>query len=66
MIIERMERGIEALLNTVESIPNPEELMVSVSELTDLLAETPTAEANTQPDPLADEAGVGDLGAGDF
>lgn len=65
MLIERMERGIEALLNTVESIPNPEELMVRVGELATATAAGGAGETATGPvDPTADGGLVGDLGAG--
>lgn len=39
LVVERMERGVETLLNTLESIPNPDELLVRVGEMRRLLEE---------------------------
>lgn len=46
LIAQRMERGVEALLNTLDSIPNPEELLVSVSEFRNILG---TIASSAQP-----------------
>ena len=56
LIVDRMERGIEALLQTLDSIPNPEELLVRVGALKDLLSESSQAVA-----PFEEQT---DLGAG--
>jgi len=53
-----MERGLEAVLNTVESIPNPAELLVSVGEFRDQLAAGAGQEDTTDVGTL-----IGDLGA---
>ena len=63
MLIERMERGIEALLNTVESIPNPEELMIRTGELAKML-EVGGSGTGLDTDAAETESIVGDLGAG--
>ena len=57
-LVERMERGLEAVLNTVESIPNPAELLVSVGEFRDQLAAGAGQEDTTDVGTL-----IGDLGA---
>jgi hypothetical protein len=66
MLIERMERGMEALLNTVDSVPNPEELLVKINELTKLLEATEGPPAiPEEPVQEGDSPSlVGDLGAG--
>lgn len=68
LLVERMERGLEALLNTLESIPNPDELMVRVGALQDILERDDTSTiqgALTGDDAGTDEASpFGDLGAG--
>jgi hypothetical protein len=65
LLVERMERGIEAMLNTVESIPGPEELMVRIGELTGMLNESGDLLSPTSTGPNAPEDSlVGDLGAG--
>ena len=65
LLIERMERGIAALLNTVETIANPEELLIRVGEISKMLEES---EAPGVPEDFvgdeADRSLVGDLGAG--
>lgn len=65
MLMERMERGMAALLNTVETIPNPEELLIRVGEISEMLEDS-TAE--TMPSDFvgeeAEDSLIGDLGAG--
>src|SRR6185369_4012749 len=39
LIAERMERGVEALLASLDSIPNPSELLVKTGEFKELLDE---------------------------
>jgi hypothetical protein len=65
LIVERMERGIEALLNTVESIPNPSELLVRIGELQQVLEQSGApALADPGDEETAADSLVGDLGAG--
>jgi len=64
VLIERMERGIEALLNTVESIPNPEELMIRVGELSKMIDAGGAGSGAEEPAPDAATSAIGDLGAG--
>jgi hypothetical protein len=59
-----MERGIEALLNTVESIPNPDELMIRVGELSQMIEAGGAQTVESTPDPTEEDTAVGDLGAG--
>ena len=59
------ERGIEALLNTAESIPNADELLVKVGALAEMLEQK---NEQAVPDDVvgeeAEESLVGDLGGG--
>lgn len=48
LIVERMERGVEALLGTLESIPNPDELLVQVGEMQRLLEESVAVTSSPQ------------------
>jgi len=64
-LVERMERGMSALLNTVETISNPEELLIKVGEISEMM------EQGSDPGLPEDFEGVeaeqsliGDLGAG--
>ena len=65
LLTERMERGMAALLNTVETIPNPEELLVKVGEISKMLEEGDAP--GIADDFLGDDAEeslIGDLGGG--
>lgn len=64
-LVERMERGMESLLNTVNSVPNPDELLIRVGEIKTMLDESTST--NDIPEDSTDtdeESLVGDLGAG--
>jgi hypothetical protein len=64
-LVGRMERGMEALLNTVDSIPNPEELLIRIGEIEDMLRESNVDVLPEDPaSPEAADSLVGDLGAG--
>lgn len=69
LIVERMERGVEALLQTLDSIPNPEELMVHIGSLKDMLSDATDPSTMRSAQFGTAEAGdedeqFGDLGAG--
>jgi hypothetical protein len=65
IVAERMERGVEALLTSINSIPNPAELLVSVTAFTDEIKKA--IETTPTMIPVGPEAGdstTGDLGGG--
>jgi len=68
LIVERMERGVEALLNTLDSIPNPEELMVHMGALKDLLERADDAVVQGSmigdDEDMDEQSAFGDLGGG--
>lgn len=67
MIAERMERGVEALLNTLDTIPNPDELLVSVARMRGMLEEvsaSAAAAATGAPTSGAPSVAGTDLGGG--
>lgn len=65
LLVERMERAMVALLNTVETIPHPDELLIKVGEIRKMLEDGNQAAI---PDDFvgdeADESIIGDLGGG--
>lgn len=65
LLTERMERGMAALLNTVETIPNPEELLIKVGEISEMLEDSdqPAIPEDFE-GPEAEASLIGDLGAG--
>ena len=63
LLVERMERGIEAMLSTVDSIPTAEELMVSIGALKSILTEADEAIDESEGGFAEDTSLVGDLGA---
>jgi hypothetical protein len=65
LLVGRMERGMEALLNTVDAIPNPEELLISVGEIEDMIKAQSGEELTEEPfGEEAEQSLIGDLGAG--
>lgn len=66
LLVERMERGVEALLQTLDSLPEPEELLVKVGMMQKLLEQAVTT--TTTPGPgmatPAQEVAGSDLGGG--
>jgi hypothetical protein len=63
LLMERMERGVEAILNTVDFIPNPDEILVHTGEMRNIFEPT-GAQGAVSGDPNAQETLTGDLGGG--
>ena len=64
LLVQRMERSMEALLNTMETITNPEDLLVRVNEIHKILEATPEPNPQSPVGPEAEVSPLGDLGAG--
>lgn len=64
LLVGRMERLLEALLNNMESIPNPEEILIEIGELERVIASAAGSAAGEEDEPDVDNPLVGDLGGG--